>query len=318
MARFNARGITSIREAGIDAADNELFRVLRAQGRLTLRCDLLWRVSEGSDVDSALRQIADMPAGGIASPYARLTGVKVFVDGRIADASSLRMTSQDLWAIVEASLRRSGGVGCHAVGDVAVRTVLDVYERALSAGLARPQQLVIEHALQCTPETIHRLAASGVGVSAHPGIVYEFADDIRRHWGQEGAARAAPLRDMVSAGVRVAAGSDGDVPPFDPLLGIWFMVTRQGRSGGPIGAGQAVTRNVALDLYTRRGAELLGVAARRGDLRPGMDADLVAFSTDPLSCPIDELPDTEILLTLLGGRAVYDPARLMEEAGPDG
>ncbi len=172
MARFNARGITSIREAGIDAADNELFRVLRAQGRLTLRCDLLWRVSEGSDVDSALRQIADMPAGGIASPYARLTGVKVFVDGRIADASSLRMTSQDLWAIVEASLRRSGGVGCHAVGDVAVRTV--------------------------------------------------------------------------------------------------------------------------------------------------MDADLVAFSTDPLSCPIDELPDTEILLTLLGGRAVYDPARLMEEAGHDG
>ncbi len=116
----------------------------------------------------------------------------------------------------------------------------------------------------------------------------------------------------------MAAGSDGDVPPFDPLLGIWFMVTRQGRSGGPIGAGQAVTRNVALDLYTRRGAELLGVAARRGDLRPGMDADLVAFSTDPLSCPIDELPDTEILLTLLGGRAVYDPARLMEEAGPDG
>ncbi len=239
MARFNARGITSIREAGIDAADNELFRVLRAQGRLTLRCDLLWRVSEGSDVDSALRQIADMPAGGIASPYARLTGVKVFVDGRIADASSLRMTSQDLWAIVEASLRRSGGVGCHAVGDVAVRTVLDVYERALSAGLARPQQLVIEHALQCTPETIHRLAASGVGVSAHPGIVYEFADDIRRHWGQEGAARAAPLRDMVSAGVRVAAGSDGDVPPFDPLQERRARSLHPPRRGAPRGRGAA-------------------------------------------------------------------------------
>jgi predicted amidohydrolase YtcJ len=223
------------------------------------------------------------------------------------------MSPADLSAVVEEALRRSEGIGCHAVGDAAVRVVLDAYERALSAGWARePRQLVVEHALNCAPETIQRLAASGVGVSAHPAIVYEFADDIRRYWGEQNAARAAPVRDMVEAGVRVAAGSDGDVPPFDPLRGVWFMVTRSGRSGGPIGEGQAVTRGVAFDLYTRRGAALLGVEARRGELRPGMDADLVAFSADPLSCPVDELPDIEVLLTLVGGRAVYDPSQLME------
>jgi predicted amidohydrolase YtcJ len=92
MARFNARGITSIREAGVDAGDMEPFRALRAQGRLTVRCDLLWRVREGSDVDAARQQIADMPSGGLDSPYVRLTGVKVFVDGRIADAATLRET----------------------------------------------------------------------------------------------------------------------------------------------------------------------------------------------------------------------------------
>jgi predicted amidohydrolase YtcJ len=116
----------------------------------------------------------------------------------------------------------------------------------------------------------------------------------------------------VAAGVRVAAGSDGDVPPFDPLRGIWFMVTRQGRTGGPIGESQAVARNVAFDLYTRRGANLLGVDARRGQLRPGMDADLVAFGSDPLTCPADELPDIGIPLTLLGGKPVHDPGGLME------
>jgi len=331
MARLNARGITSIREAGVDGAELDLFRALRDQGRLPLRCDLLWRIAEGSDPDSARQQIAALPPGHPTDDeYLRLTGVKAFVDGRIADAAiagdpgaddpaaeSLRMSPGDLWAMVEAALRRSPGVGCHAVGDRAVRMVLDVYERALAAGLAHePRRLVVEHALNCTPETIQRLAASGVGVSAHPSIVYEFADDIRRHWGEENAARAAPVRDMVAAGVRVAAGSDGDVPPFDPLRGIWFMVTRQGRSGGLIGEGQALARNVALDLYTRRGAALLGVGARRGVLRPGTDADLVAFSADPLTCPVDELPDIEILLTLLGGRAVHDPARLIEEEGP--
>jgi predicted amidohydrolase YtcJ len=331
MARLAARGLTSIREAGVDAPELELFRALREHGRLPLRCDLMWRIAEGSDLDSAISQIADMPSGNPAQdPYLRLTGVKAFVDGRIADAAiggktgreyacdqPFRVSPADLRVIVEASLRRAGGIGCHAVGDAAVRLVLDAYERALAAGWARdPRQLVIEHALNCAPETIQRLAAAGVSVSAHPGIVYEFADDIRRYWGEQNAARAAPVRDMVSAGVAVAAGSDGDVPPFDPLRGIWFMVTRTGRTGGLIGDGQAVARHVAFDLYTRCGAALLGVQARRGVLRPGLDADLVAFSADPLSCPVDELPDTEILLTLVEGRAVYDPGRLMEGACP--
>jgi predicted amidohydrolase YtcJ len=336
MARLSARGLTTIREAGVDGAELDVFASLRDRSRLSLRCDLLWRIPEGSDRDAARERLAAMPrAGPMEDPHLRLTGVKAFVDGRIADAATdpapppvsgadaaidpgqpFRITPPDLWAIVEESLRRSAGVGCHAVGDAAVRVVLDAYERALSAGLARnPGQLVIEHALNCTPETIRRMAASGVGVSVHPSIVYEFADDIRRHWGAENSARAAPVRDMVEAGVRVAAGSDGDVPPFDPLRGVWFMVTRAARSGGLIGESQALARNVALDLYTRRGADLLGAGTRRGQLRPGMDADLAVFSADPLSCPVEELPDIDVLLTLLGGKPVHDPDRLMDGNG---
>ena len=328
MARFNARGITSIREAGVDAGELELFQALREDGRLSLRCDLLWRVPEGSELGAARQRIQGMPAGDLADPYLRLAGVKVFVDGRIADAAiswqaapkcacaePFRVTRSDLWVMVRESLTRGTGVGCHAVGDKAVQMVLDVYERALATGLARdPRQLIVEHALNCTPDTIRRLAASGVGVSAHPGIVYEFANEMRRYWGAENSAKAAPLRDMVSAGVQVAAGSDGDVPPFDPMRNIWFMVTRTDRTGGLIGPDQAVPRSVAFDLYTRRGAALLGIAERRGELRPGMDADLVAFATDPLSCSAGALPDTEVLLTLLAGRPVYDPAGLMPRA----
>jgi predicted amidohydrolase YtcJ len=327
MARLAARGITSIREAGVDAAELELFGSLRHQGLLSLRCDLLWRVPEGSDTEAALGQIADLPSDATTAddPFLRLTGVKAFVDGRIADAAigaqaapgTLRMNPAQLRDIVGASLRRCAGVGCHAVGDAAVRLVLDAYERALSAGLAPdPGRLVVEHALDCAPETIERLAACGVAVSAHPSIVYEFSGEIRRHWGAGRAARAAPVRDMIAAGVRVAAGSDGDVPPFDPLRGIWFMATREGRSGGTIGQDQALDRATAFDLYTRCGAALLGVQARRGELRPGLDADLAVFSADPLACPVGQLPDIEVLLTLVGGQPVHDPAGLMRQARP--
>ncbi len=325
LERFAARGITTIREAGVDAAELVLFQGLRDQGRLPLRCELLWRIPEGSDAGTARELIAAMPQPGPADdPWLRLTGVKAFVDGRIADAATggdgdadhFRLTPPDLQSIVDAALRRSAGVGCHAVGDAAVRMVLDAYQRALATGLATdPGRLVVEHALNCAPETIARLAASGVGVSVHPAIVQEFADDVRRHWGAEGAARAAPVRDMVTAGVRVAAGSDGDVPPFDPLRGVSFMVTRSARSGGPIGEGQAVGPGVALDLYTRCAAALLGAGTRRGRLRPGMDADLVVFSADPLQRPAAELPGVDVLATVLGGRPVHDPARLMEGLG---
>ena len=322
LERFAARGITTIREAGVDGAELGLFEALRDQGRLPMRCDLLWRIREGSDADTARQLIAAMPEPGPADdPLLRLTGVKAFVDGRIADAAigddhdpdHLRLTPPDLQVIVEGALRRSAGVGCHAVGDAAVRMVLDAYQQALAAGLVTdPRRLVVEHALSCTPETIARLAASGVGVSAHPAIVYEFADDVRRYWGAERTARAAPVRDMVTAGVRIAAGSDGDVPPFDPLRSISFMATRSPRSGRPIGESQAVSQGVALDLYTRCGADLLGAGTRRGRLRPGMDADLAVFSADPLSRPAAELPDVEVLATATGGEPVHDPGRLME------
>jgi predicted amidohydrolase YtcJ len=325
LERFATRGITTIREAGVDGAELGLFQAVRDQGRLPMRCDLLWRIPEGSDADTARQLIAAMPQPGPADdPWLRLTGVKAFVDGRIADAAigddrdsdHLRITPPDLQMIVEGALSRSAGVGCHAVGDAAVRVVLDAYQRALAAGLVTdPGRLVVEHALSCAPETIARLAASGIGVSVHPAIVYEFADDVRRYWGAERTARAAPVRDMVAAGVRIAAGSDGDVPPFDPLRSISFMVTRSPRSGGPIGESQAVDQGVALDLYTRCGAALLGTGTRRGRLRPGMEADLALFSADPLSCPAAELPYVEVLATMLGGKPVHDPGRLMEGIG---
>ena len=81
------------------------------------------------------------------------------------------------------------------------------------------------------------------------------------------------------------------------------------------GETQAVARNVALDLYTRRGAALLGAGTRRGQLRPGMDADLAVFSADPLTCPIEELLNIDVLATVLGGKPVHDPNRLMDGNG---
>lgn len=66
-----------------------------------------------------------------------------------------------------------------------------------------------------------------------------------------------------------------------------------------------------MQLYTAAGARLNGESHRRGTLQPGRLADLVAFRSDPITCPIDDLPSLRPVFTLVGGRAVYDPEALI-------
>jgi predicted amidohydrolase YtcJ len=57
---------------------------------------------------------------------------------------------------------------------------------------------------------------------------------------------------------------------------------------------------------------LIGEQRRRGALAPGLLADLVAFTADPLSCPLGDLPQLQVAFTMVAGRAVYDPHELFD------
>ncbi len=208
---------------------------------------------------------------------------------------------------VEHAVERGWEVGCHAVGDVAVETVLDAYEAVLRRHtFLRPGALVIEHAM-IAPHRLRRRAIDlGVGISVHPPIQYAFGSDILECWGSERAASASPV-DWVNEGALVAAGSDGNVPPWDPLLAIWMLVTRGTKVAGVQGADQGVDVRTAFSLYTVAGARLLGEDTWRGPLAPGRRADLIAFRRDPLKCDVDDLPALSPVFTLVGGRPVFDP-----------
>jgi len=64
-------------------------------------------------------------------------------------------------------------------------------------------------------------------------------------------------------------------------------------------------------LATIAGAELNGDARSAGSLEPNKFADIVAFDEDPMNCPIERLPEIRPKLTIVGGRAVYDPAGML-------
>ena len=85
------------------------------------------------------------------------------------------------------------------------------------------------------------------------------------------------------------------------------MVTRGTLKAGIQGPEYAIDQYTAVQLYTVAGARLNSESHRRGTLEPRRLADLVAFRSNPITCPIDDLPSLRPVFTMVGGRAVYDP-----------
>jgi predicted amidohydrolase YtcJ len=115
--------------------------------------------------------------------------------------------------------------------------------------------------------------------------------------------KAMPLRSLLDAGIPIALGSDG---PNNPYLNIMFASTHPSRPS------EAITREQAVIAYTRTSAYAEFAENEKGSLEPGKLADLAVLSQDIFTVPPDALPGTESVLTIVGGKIVYD-AKILEQ-----
>ena len=99
------------------------------------------------------------------------------------------------------------------------------------------------------------------------------------------------------------------------MLNIWGMVTRRMKHVGIQGPEYAVDQYTAMHLYTAASAQLNWESERRGTVQPRRLADLVAYRTDPITCPVDQLLGLRPVFTMVGGQAVYDPESMLSEQG---
>jgi predicted amidohydrolase YtcJ len=224
--------------------------------------------------------------------------------------------TDDLVEVANFAVRRGWRIGIHAIGDHAVRSVLDAYARVISAnpGLS-PGTLVIEHAFLADAQQRARASRLGVGVTVQHPLLYAQGAQLLAGWGQERTGQIFPIRGWIEAGAQVSAGSDSPPSPFDPLQAVWGMVTRGTRQIGVQGPEQAIDQYAAIELYTAASAQLNWESERRGTIQPRRLADLTAYRTDPVTCPVEQLLGLRPVFTIVGGRAVYDPASIFREQG---
>jgi predicted amidohydrolase YtcJ len=258
---------------------------------------------------------------GFGDDWLKLWGLKFVLDGGVDGAALDRPYADDplytghlnwdpdeMVAVADAAVKRGWRIGTHAIGDKAVRTLLDVYERVIAAnpGIA-PGALVMEHGFLADATQRARAIRLGVPITIQHALLYTLGGELLERWGPERTRNVMPVTKWLAEGAQLSAGTDYPAGSYDPILDIWGMVTRGTKQAGVQGPEYAIDQYTAVQLYTGGGARLNGELDRRGTVQPGRLADLVAFRADPITCPVDNLPSLRPFFTMVGGRAVHDP-----------
>jgi hypothetical protein len=196
-------------------------------------------------------------------------------------------------------------VATHAIGDVAIDQVLEVYE---SLG---PHPRGYAHRIEHLglPDTAQLRRAARLGVVAAPQTVFihSLGRNFRDQLPESFLARCYPVRAMLDAGLTVALSSDAPVVEDDnPLLGIAAACTRRDAEGHRIAPSQAITAAEALYAYTMGGALATGDERNRGSIEVGKWADLAVLSDNPLNVEADAIPGIQVQMTVFAGNVVFE------------
>jgi len=116
---------------------------------------------------------------------------------------------------------------------------------------------------------------------------------------------AIPLRDWLDHGIKIGLSSDAPVNPINPLWGIWHAVTRENPDGTIHCKDQRITRREAIEGYTINNAYASFDENIKGSIETGKLADLIVIDRDILTCPTEQIKDIKVLLTIVGGKIVY-------------
>jgi predicted amidohydrolase YtcJ len=198
-------------------------------------------------------------------------------------------------------------VAVHAIGDAANAEVLGAVEE-LSETYKGDRRWRIEHAQIVDPADIARFGRNGVIASMQP--VHQTSDRLmaEARLGPNRLAGAYAWRSIAATGAPLAFGSDAPVEAPDPFAGMAAAISRTGPDGQPFGGwfpGETVGREAALAGYTSQGAYAGFAESRFGELKPGMRADFVVIDRDPLLATPQDIRQTRVLQTWVGGERVY-------------
>jgi predicted amidohydrolase YtcJ len=227
---------------------------------------------------------------------------------RAERARSLQQASDaDLDKAVRAVRAQGFQVNIHAIGDKAVRRVLDAFERA---GVTPAERFRVEHASMTAPWDMPRFARLGVVASVQPVFVGEYSRWAEERVGPKRIHWVLPIRDLVVARAPIAFGTDYTASDSgDPIANLAGAVARQSSEGLPAAGWypeQKVDMETALGLISAGSAFAAFQEKDLGQLTVGRYADVTVLSDDPLKIKVEDVRTLVVRMTIVAGRSTYD------------
>jgi predicted amidohydrolase YtcJ len=192
----------------------------------------------------------------------------------------------------------------HTQTEVAVEGKLTEIEKVNREYSIRPLRWTFMHMEQVTPPQIERMKAMNMFIAVHPREIV-MGGLHQRVWGDR-ALIMPPLRVIQDSGIKWGLGTDAfEVNQFRPFQTLYWAVTGK-MVGGMVVNTSLVTREEALIAHTRNNAYLFFRENDLGSIQPGRLADMVVIDRDYLTVPVDQIKDIRSVMTIVGGRVVYE------------
>ena len=296
-------GITSLQDMSSDISPDKVIRYLELSPTpirvRVMRMPLT--TPAGRDLEEG-RNLPRQPA-----PLITVSGTKWMLDGTPVErppevtphandpriwAFPLTFPPGEIQAMLSESRRNEDQLMVHVSGSLATRAMLDALDSSGGPAVWSTRRVRFEHGDGLLPDLIPRAKNLGIVVIINPTHL-----EVGERAARENLAKLKPFRSLISSGIPVALGSDG---PFNPFLNIMLASTFSDRPS------EAVSREQAVIAYTRTSAYAEFMEQETGTLEAGKFADLAVLSQDIFAVPLNDLPKTVSLLTMVGGKVVYD------------
>ena len=330
VATVNALGVTAMKDALADGYAVRAYAALDRAGKLDMRVATSrpWRATwtEGDEEEARNRaHWRDDQTSHVRTGFAKIfvdgippTRTAVMLEPYPADAkhgASFKGELQHIQADLNAALIELDKLGLtvkmHATGDGGARAALDAIAAARKANGDSGLRHEIAHAELIAPSDIARFKALNAVAELSPILWYPSpqVEMMAQVIGRDRANRFWPIKTMHDAGVTMIYGSDWPsvVPSPSPWPGIEAMVTRQdpyGRVSGALAAEQALSLADALVIFTRNGAQAMGLEKDSGSIEVGKAADMIVLDRNLFEIPPAQIGDTQVLETVFEGRVV--------------
>ena len=232
---------------------------------------------------------------------------------RLGHAKLMATASSGVQSPSASALRRMAADCADAGFPVAIHAVESEIVASAASAIANAAKIAaaphrIEHCAECPPRVLDAVARCGATVVTQPAFIYEGGDRYRATVPRDALPYLYRARSLAERGIALAFGSDAPIADPNPMIGLQSAATRQSATGAPLGENERMDAISALSAYTLGSAQSAGAPAARnlGRLTPGRLADIAILDRDITAIAPNELGETRVALTILGGEVVWD------------